>query len=67
MPGSTEHQSERRELNGTPVTVSSYRVGDQWHCTIANIDPGANIARGDGATRDQAVSQAIAKATRRLK
>jgi hypothetical protein len=67
MTGSTEYQSERREINGTPVMVSSYRVGAQWHCTVANVDPGANIARGDGATRDQAVGEAVVKAAKRLK
>jgi hypothetical protein len=33
---------------------------------VANVDPGANIARADGASRELAVNAAIEKATKRL-
>jgi hypothetical protein len=61
-----EHSSERREIAGWPVTVETYKLGDVYHCTISNVDPGARIARGDGATRAEAEGVAIEKATRYL-
>ena len=37
-----------------------------YHCTIANVDPGARFARADGATKEAAEARAIEKATRYL-
>jgi hypothetical protein len=61
-----DHSSERRELAGRPVIVESYKLDGVYHCTIANADPGARIARADGATKDEAEQKAIEKATRYL-
>jgi hypothetical protein len=63
---SEEYSRREQELAGWPVTVETYRLGDVYHCTIANMDPGARIARGDGSTREEAESRAIEKATRYL-
>jgi hypothetical protein len=54
------------ELAGWPVSIETYKLGDVYHCTIANVDPGARFARADGATREEAESAAIEKATRYL-
>lgn len=54
------------ELAGWPVSIETYELGDVYHCTIANVDPGARIARADGATKDEAEQKAIEKATRYL-
>jgi hypothetical protein len=62
-----EEQSRRQlELAGWPVTVETYKLGDVYHCTIANVDPGARFARADGPTREEAESRAMEKATRYL-
>ena len=62
-----EEQSRRQlELAGWPVTIETYKLGDVYHCAIANVDPGARFARADGATREEAESRAIEKATRYL-
>ena len=61
-----DYSREQRELAGWPVTIETYQLGGVYHCTIANVDPGARIARADGATREEAELQAIAKATRYL-
>jgi hypothetical protein len=37
-----------------------------YHCTIANVDPGARFARADGATREDAEARALEKAARYL-
>jgi hypothetical protein len=63
----SEEFSERRdELNGWPINIVSYRVGDRYYCTIDNVDPGARFARAEGATREEAESTALERATRYL-
>jgi len=62
----TEHSRRQDELAGWPVTIETYRLGDVYHCTISNVDPGARIARADGATREEAEQRAVEKATRYL-
>ena len=37
-----------------------------FYCHIDNVDPGATIARGSGATIELATNEAIDKAKRRL-
>jgi len=61
-----EYSREQRDLAGWPVIVETYKLGDVYHCAIANADPGARIARADGPTRAEAEAQAIEKATRYL-
>jgi acetamidase/formamidase len=62
-----EDYSRRQvELAGWPITVESYKLGEVYHCTIANVDPGARFARADGATKDEAEQRALAKAERYL-
>ena len=48
------------------MTIETYRLGDVYHCTICNVDPGARFARADGPTREDAEAKAIEKATRYL-
>jgi hypothetical protein len=66
MPKPEHHTVEKQTIHGTPVTITTYCLDNQWHCTVANVDPGANIARADGASRELAVNAAIEKATKRL-
>jgi hypothetical protein len=61
-----DHSRRSEELAGWPVTIETFRLGSVYHCTIANVDPGARIARADGSTREEAESRAIEKATRYL-
>jgi hypothetical protein len=61
-----DHSRVERELAGWPVVIESYRLGGVYHCTIANADPGARIARADGASKEEAEEKAIEKATRYL-
>ena len=59
--------SRRQEtLVGWAITIETYKLGDVYHCTIANADPGARFARAEGATKEEAESAAIEKATRYL-
>jgi hypothetical protein len=61
-----EHSRRDQDIAGWAVVVETYKLGDVYHCTIANVDPGARFARADGATRDEAETLAIEKATRYL-
>ena len=61
-----EYSREQREIAGWQITVETYKLGDVYHCTIANVDPGARIARADGTTKEEAEQRAIEKATRYL-
>jgi len=62
-----EHQERRLEIAGWPVHLTSYRIGETFHCTADNVSPGANLARTTGATREEAENKAIERATERLK
>ena len=42
------YSRDERELAGWPVTVETYALDGVYHCTIANVDPGARISRADG-------------------
>ena len=61
------YQETKRELDGWPINVTSYRVGEKWYCTIDNVSPGARFARAEGPTREEAEKTALDKAARYLK
>jgi hypothetical protein len=54
------------ELSGWPIRIETYKLGDVYHCTISNVDPGARFARADGPTKTDAERIALEKATRYL-
>jgi hypothetical protein len=64
---SEDYQERRQELDGWPINIASYRVGDRFYCTIDNVDPGARFARAEGSTRVEAEAAALEKAARYLK
>jgi len=61
-----EYSRRQQELAGWAVTIETYKLGDVYHCTTANVDPGARVARADGSTKQEAEERAIEKATRYL-
>jgi hypothetical protein len=61
-----DYTRRQQEVAGWPVTIETYRLGEVYHCSIANVDPGARFARADGSTRDEAESRALEKAERYL-
>jgi hypothetical protein len=61
-----EYSRRQIELSGWAISVETYKLGDVYHCTISNVDPGARIARADGSTKDEAERIALEKATRYL-
>ena len=67
MPKPEEYGKRQQELDGWSITVETYKLGDIYYCTIANVDPGARFARAEGATREDAETKALEKAARYLK
>ena len=61
-----EHAERTLDIEGWPVHLTSYRIGDTFHCHVDNVSPGANIARTTGATREEAERKAIERATEGL-
>jgi len=61
-----EYQEREDEASGWRMRVVSYRLGERWHCTVDNVDPGARLSRGEGSTREEAEGAALEKARRYL-
>lgn len=61
-----QYKKEYRVLGGVEVEVLTYKIGEEYFCHVANKDPGATIARAGGATREEAVTEAMSKALQRL-
>jgi hypothetical protein len=60
------YERRRLELGGWPIEIETVKIGDIYHSTINNVDPGARFARAEGATREEAEQKALAKAERYL-
>jgi len=61
-----DYRSEKESLAGVPITVETYKIGTVYYCHIANVDPGAIIARAQGSSRERAIEAALQKTKSRL-
>jgi hypothetical protein len=62
-----EQYSERLvEVEPWQVKLSSYKLGDTFHCKADNVSPGAALARTTGATREEAENKALDRARQLL-
>jgi hypothetical protein len=69
----SENFAERHvEIDGWPVKLISYRLGEKYVCQADNVSPGVCLARFTAATPEEAEAKALSKAkhllgkTRRL-
>ena len=62
-----DYSRRQKTLVGWAITIETYKLGDVYHCTIYNVDPGARFARADGSTKAEAEQSALDKAERYLK
>ena len=63
----TEAFQEREEsVPPFKIKITSYKIGDAYHCVVDNVDPGAIIARSEGSTRAEAEGKAFTRARERL-
>lgn len=62
-----EEYSERKlEIEGWPVNLTTYRIGDVYHSHADNVSPGANIARATAPTREEAENRVLERARHHL-
>jgi hypothetical protein len=61
-----DYQERRLEIEGWPVKLTSYRIGEMFYCTADNVSPGAAVARTNGQTREEAETAAIERARSKL-
>jgi hypothetical protein len=61
-----EYQRRQDTVHGWTINITSYRIGDRYYCTVEAADPGARIARSEGATRADAERAGIEKAEKYL-
>jgi hypothetical protein len=58
----TEYRERQIELNGWPVRLTSYRMGNKHVVQADNVSPGAVLARFAAESFEEAEAQAISKA-----
>jgi len=62
-----EHFKERQiEIDGWPVKLTSYLLGEKFICEADNVSPGACLARFKAVSPEDAEAQAISKAKHML-
>ncbi len=54
------------EVNGWQLRLTSYKLGEAFHCTADNVSPGAWLARTTGVTSEEAEQKAVDVARDRL-
>jgi len=57
-----EYNERKLKLAGWEIQLTTYKLGDTYHCKADNVSPGASLARTTGATRDDAEAKAIERA-----
>jgi hypothetical protein len=55
-------QERHIDVDGWPVRLTSYQVGEKYICQADNVSPGACLARFAADTPEAAESQALSKA-----
>ena len=57
-----DYRERQVEVNGWQVNLTSYKLGEFYHCKADNVSPGAGLCRTAGATRQEAEEKAIHRA-----
>ncbi len=61
-----EFSSMKLEVEGWPIRVTTYRIGEICYAKVDNVSPGVLIARSTGATDEEARNKVLEKARVRL-
>jgi len=62
-----EEYSERQvDVEPWQVKLTSYKLGEVYHCKADNVSPGAALVRTTGATREEAEQKALDRARQLL-
>ena len=62
MPKPEEYSERKDQLAGWSITIVTYRLGQTYHTTIDNTDPGAWVVKAEGATKEEAETKAMKEA-----
>ena len=65
-PSDRELRSREAEVGRWRVRLTSYRLDEGFVCVADNVDPGANLARAQARSREEAEAAALATASQRL-
>jgi hypothetical protein len=57
-----EYSEHVVDVDGWQVNLTSYKLGDVYHCKADNVSPGAWLARTSGSTREEAEQKALERA-----
>ncbi len=61
-----DHSERIVDVNGWQCRLTSYKLGEIYHCQADNVSPGARLARATGATKEEAERRALERATELL-
>lgn len=63
----TENYSEElMGIGGIQIKIITYKIGEDFHCHVHNLEPGAVIARASSSIAEKAKEEALEKAKRRI-
>jgi len=54
------------DVDGWPLDVTSWRLGEMWHAKADNVSPGATLARTTALSKEEAEQKVIARACEML-
>lgn len=57
-----EYQERQLEVDSWQINLTSYKLGEVYHCKADNVSPGAWLARSTGSTREEAEQKALDRA-----
>ncbi len=52
-----DYRRRRDRLEGWDIGITSYKLGGRYCCEVDNVSSGGRLARGEGATREEAIRQ----------
>jgi hypothetical protein len=61
-----DHSERTLDVNGWECRLTSYKLGEVYHCQADNVSPGARLAKATGATKEEAERRALERATELL-
>jgi hypothetical protein len=61
-----DYRERQVEVDSWRVNLTSYKLGEVYHCKADNVSPGAWLARTTGATREEAEQKALDRARQLL-
>ena len=61
-----KYEEKKLEVEGWPLRLTSYKLGEVFYCQADNVSPGATLVRETGSTREEAERKALEVARRRL-